>query len=119
MSTAPKKEPLLKVITSIKEAKDLTHSEKTEFLSKGYYIKDAREKEQISQFNKVQYQEKFTNPSTNGFYQYVTQDGLLRYGLVIVRPAQLQQHFATDDSFVIDFDNDSAGQAYVVDAPKF
>ena len=118
LTVSPKKEPLVKVITNIKEAKDLTSAEKTEFLSKGYYIKDSREKDQISQFNKVQYQEKFTSPLTNGFYQYVTQDGLLRYGLVIVRPSQLQQHFATDDSFVIDFDNDAPGQAYVVDATK-
>jgi hypothetical protein len=96
------------------KVKKLTDSDKQTLLTQGYVIVDDRAKEEKSEFGAVDYLKKFTNPTDSGFYSYITKVGGLRYGLIIVRPKQLQQDFATDDSIVIDLES-GKGNAYIKD----
>jgi len=100
------------------KARGLRDDEKKDLQVKGYYIRDSRKKEKYAKFGAFQYNNKFQNPTSSGFYPYLTKSGGLRYGLILVRPWQLQQHFATDDSIVIDLDSGEEGKAYIADASK-
>ena len=113
---ASKKINLVKVVkTSDKEeVKKLTQSDKETLMTQGYVIVDDRAADQKSTFGAVDYIKKFINPDESGFYPYVTKMGGLRYGLVIVRPKQLQQDFATDDTLVIDLESKN-GTTYIKD----
>jgi hypothetical protein len=113
---ANKKIDLVKVVkaTDKDEVKKLTQSDKETLMTQGYVIIDERAQDQKSSFGAVDYLKKFTNPTDSGFYSYVTKLGGLRYGLLIVRPKQLQQDFATDDTLVIDLDS-KEGNTYVRD----
>lgn len=113
---ATKKINLVKVVkTSDKEeAKKLNQSDKETLLTQGYVIVDDRAPDQKSTFGAVDYLKKFINPAESGFYSYVTRLGGLRYGLLLVRPKQLQQDFATDDTLVVDLDSKD-GTTYIKD----
>lgn len=94
--------------------KKLTDSQKKTLLTQGYVIVDERAQDEKSTFGAVDYLKKFINPPESGFYSYVTKLGGLRYGLILVRPKQLQQDFATDDVVVVDLESKS-GTAYIKD----
>jgi hypothetical protein len=113
---ANKKIELVKVVkpSDKEEVKKLTQSDKKALLTQGYVIVDDRAVEQKSTFGAVDYLKKFINPNESGFYSYVTKLGGLRYGLLIVRPKQLQQDFATDDTLVVDLDSKD-GTTYIKD----
>ena len=96
------------------KVKKLTDSQKQTLLTQGYVIVDDRAPAQKSSFGAVDYLKKFTNPTDSGFYSYVTKLGGLRYGLILVRPKQLQQDFATDDVLVVDLDAKD-GSTYIKD----
>lgn len=112
-SQAPKKLKLIQP-TDKDEVKKLTQSGKETLLTQGYVIVDARAVDEKSTFGAVDYLKKFTNPDESGFYSYITKMGGLRYGLLIVRPKQLQQDFATDDTLVVDLDSKD-GTTYIKD----
>jgi hypothetical protein len=113
---ASKKIDLVKVVkpSDKEEVKKLTDHDKQTLMTQGYVIVDDRAESQKSSYGAVDYIKKFTNPTDSGFYSYVTKLGGLRYGLLIVRPKQLQQDFATDDTLVIDLDS-KEGNTYVRD----
>lgn len=113
---ASKKIDLVKVVkpTDKDEVKKLTQHDKETLMTQGYVIVDDRAQEQKSTYGAVDYLKKFTNPVESGFFTYVTKLGGLRHGLLIVRPKQLQQDFATDDTLVIDLDAKD-GTAYIKD----
>ena len=96
------------------KVKKLNDSQKQTLLTQGYVIVDDRAANEKSSFGAVDYLKKFINPVDTGFYSYVTKLGGLRYGLILVRPKQLQQDFATDDTIVIDLDSKD-GTAYIKD----
>lgn len=96
------------------EVKKLTQSDKETLLTQGYVIVDDRAAAEKSSFGVVDYLKKFTNPDESGFYSYITKLGGIRYGLLLVRPKQLQQDFATDDTLVIDLDS-KEGTTYIKD----
>lgn len=109
----------VKVITQPpKNPKSLTPQNKSDLLTKGYVIIDKRTDDQKSKFGPYQFVEKFSNPQKTGFYPYITHNGGIRFGFVILRPHQLQQHLATNDAIVIDLDSDEPGQSYLVDPAK-
>jgi hypothetical protein len=110
---AAKKLKLVKS-TDTAEAKKLGKTDKETLLTQGYVIIDDRAKDEKSSYGAVDYLKKFTNPDESGFYSYITKLGGLRYGLLIVRPKQLQQDFATDDTLVIDLDSKD-GTTYIKD----
>lgn len=112
-SKAPKKLKLIQP-TDKDEVKKLTQSGKETLLTQGYVIVDDRAVDEKSTFGAVDYLKKFTNPDESGFYSYITKLGGLRYGLLIVRPKQLQQDFATDDTLVVDLDSKD-GTTYIKD----
>lgn len=110
----------VKVVTTDDDkskTKELTDSQKSTLLTQGYVIVDDRDAGEKSSFGVVDYMKKFTNPTESGFYSYITALGGLRYGLMLVRPKQLQQDFATDDTIVIDLEGEK-GCAYIKDASK-
>jgi hypothetical protein len=113
---ANKKIDLVKVVkpSDKEEVKKLTQSDKETLLTQGYVIIDDRAPSDKSSYGAVDYLKKFINPSESGFYSYVTKLGGLRYGLLIVRPKQLQQDFATDDTLVVDLDSKD-GTTYIKD----
>jgi hypothetical protein len=109
----------VKVVTQPpKNPKSLTPENKSDLLTKGYVIIDKRKDDQKSKFGPYQFVEKFTNPQSTGFYPYITHNGGIRFGLVILRPHQLQQHLSTSDAIVVDLDSENSGQAYLVDATQ-
>jgi hypothetical protein len=110
---APKIE-LVTVTQNKEKLKKLNDSQKKTLLTQGYVIIDDRAKDEKSSYGAVDYLKKFTNPTESGFYSYVTKLGGLRYGLIIVRPKQLQQDFATDDTIVVDLEAKD-GTAYIKD----
>jgi hypothetical protein len=110
---AAKKIELVK-LEDKEKVKKLTDSQKQTLLTQGYVIVDDRAPAQKSSFGAVDYLKKFTNPTDSGFYSYVTKLGGLRYGLILVRPKQLQQDFATDDVLVVDLDAKD-GSTYIKD----
>lgn len=113
---ATKKVELVKVVkpSDKEEVKKLTQHDKQTLLTQGYVIVDDRNASQKSSYGSVDYLKKFTNPTDSGFYSYITKAGGIRYGLLIVRPKQLEQDFATDDTLVIDLDS-KKGNTYVKD----
>lgn len=113
---ATKKIKLVKVVkpSDKAEVKKLAQKDKETLLTQGYVIVDDRPVEDKSTYGVVDYLGKFTNPDCSGFYSYISKVGLLNYGLLIVRPKQLHQDFATDDTLVIDLDS-SKGTTYVRD----
>lgn len=113
---APKKLKLVKKENK-DQAKALTSEQKETLLTQGFVIVDDRKAEEKSKFGVVDYVKKFSNPTDSGFYSYVTKTGNLRYGLILVRPKQLQQNFSTDDSIVIDLESEK-GNAYIKDNNK-
>lgn len=110
---AAKKIELVKMENKEK-VKKLNDSQKSTLMTQGYVIVDDRDSGEKSTFGAVDYLKKFINPVDSGFYSYVTKLGGLRYGLVLVRPKQLQQDFATDDVLVIDLDSKD-GTTYIKD----
>lgn len=102
------------VVTKDDDMSDLTESEKSEVLSKGYIVIDKRKEEEKSKFGLVKYEEKFTAPDESGFYSYLTQSGSLRYALIVTKLLQLDRHFPLDKSLVLDLDSSKAGQSYFV-----
>ena len=98
------------------KSKGMTEQQKKDLQIKGYYIRDSRKKEKYAKFGAFEYNNKFQNPVKTGFYPYVTRAGGIRYGLILVRPWQLQQHFATDDDIVVDLDSGDKGNAYIAPA---
>ena len=102
----------------VEKAKALAPEKKKEVMTKGFAIVDNRPYKKKSHFGELAFINKFTNPSESGFYPYVTKTGELRYGFMLVRPIQLQEHFATDDTIVIDLDSSEKGVAYVEDTKK-
>ena len=113
---ATKKIDLVKVVkpTDKDEVKKLTQSDKETLMTQGYVIVDDRTPDQKSTFGAVDYLKKFINPDESGFYPYITRLGGLRYGLVLVRPKQLQQDFTTDDTLVVDLEAKD-GTTYIKD----
>ena len=110
---AAKKIELVKMENKDK-VKKLTDSQKSTLMTQGYVIVDDRSAGEKSTFGAVDYLKKFINPADSGFYSYVTKLGGLRYGLILVRPKQLQQDFATDDVLVVDLDSKD-GTTYIKD----
>jgi hypothetical protein len=96
------------------KVKKLTDSQKKTLLTQGYVIVDDRAANEKSTFGAVDYLKKFINPPESGFYSYVTKLGGLRYGLILVRPKQLQQDFGTDDVLVLDIESKN-GTTYIKD----
>jgi hypothetical protein len=113
---SPKAAKKLKLIksTDTAEAKKLGKEDKQTLLTQGYVIIDDRAKDEKSSYGAVDYIKKFINPPESGFYSYVTKLGGLRYGLILVRPKQLQQDFATDDVLVLDVEAND-GTTYIKD----
>jgi hypothetical protein len=99
------------------QVKNLTAKQKETLLTQGFVIIDDRGAAEKSKFGATDYEKTFSNPTEPGFYSYVTTTGNLRYGLILVRPKQLQQNFSTDDSIVIDLES-GKGDAYIKDNTK-
>jgi hypothetical protein len=97
------------------EVAKLTPKQKETLLTQGFIVIDNRPTDKKSKFGVVDYIKKFQNPTESGFYPYVTKVGTLNYGLILVRPKQLQQNFATDDAIVINLDAKEKGMAYLTD----
>ena len=97
------------------EVANLTPKQKETLLTQGFIVIDNRPADKKSKFGVVDYIKKFQNPTETGFYPYVTKVGTLNYGLILVRPKQLQQNFATDDAVVINLDAKEKGMAYLTD----
>lgn len=97
------------------EVAKLTTKQKETLLTQGFIVIDNRPSDKKSKFGVVDYIKKFQNPTETGFYPYVTKVGTLNYGLILVRPKQLQQNFATDDAVVINLDAKIKGSAYLTD----
>lgn len=112
-STAAKKLKLVKS-TDTAEAKKLGKEDKQKLLTQGYVIIDDRDSGEKSSFGVVDYIKKFINPTESGFYSYITRLGGLRYGLILVRPKQLQQNFSIDDTLVIDLEGNE-GTTFIKD----
>ncbi len=110
----------IKIVTK-KDKEDITNLSKEErenLMTQGYVVIDNRPQEAKSRFGVVDYVKKFQNPDQSGFYPYITKAGTINYGLILVRPKQLQQHFATDDAIVIDLDASEKGTAYLKDVKR-
>jgi hypothetical protein len=114
------KENTVKVIKKedTAEVKNLTGKQKEDVLTQGFVVIDNRTADKKSKFGIVDYVKKFQNPTESGFYPYITKVGTINYGLILVRPEQLQQNFATDDAIIIDLDADVKGTAYVEDSTR-
>ena len=93
----------------------LSDKEREDVMTQGFVVVDKRTADKKSKFGVVDYVKKFHNPTESGFYPYVTRVGTINYGLILVRPKQLQQNFSTDDAIVINLDADVKGTAYVED----
>lgn len=111
---ASKKLELVTLTENKEKLKALNNTQKETLLTQGYVIVDDRDAGEKSSYGAVDYLKKFTNPTESGFYSYITKLGGLRYGLILVRPKQLQQDFATDDTVVIDLEAKD-GTAYIKD----
>jgi hypothetical protein len=94
---------------------NLNEAEKEQLATKGFLIIDNRDETKKSKFAPVNLALKFTNPTDTGFYPYLTDSGEIRYGLIIVRPSQLNLNFAIDDAIVVDL---SENRAYLEDLKK-
>jgi hypothetical protein len=112
-----KVESLLKVVSvqDKQEVAKLSQKEKETLLTQGFVVVDNRPVDKKSKFGVVDFVKKFQNPAESGFYPYITKVGTINYGLILVRPKQLQQHFATDDAIIINLDAKEKGMSYLVD----
>jgi hypothetical protein len=97
------------------EVLKLDEKQRKDVMTQGFVVVDKRPVDKKSKFGVVDYVKKFQNPTESGFYPYVTSTGTINYGLILVRPKQLQQDFATDDAIVINLDSEDKGSAYIVD----
>lgn len=97
---------------------NLTPEQKESLLTQGFLVLDSRKAEEKSLFGALESVKKFQNPTSSGFYPYITKAGSLNYGLILVRPKQLQQGFSTDDAVVINLDATEKGMAYLCDVQK-
>ena len=120
--TQPKKESVKDVEIVLRKdvarAKGLTEDKKKELMTTGIAVIDNRKEDKKSKWGEVEFINKFSNPTESGVYTYITKFGELRFALILVRPAQLQQHFVTDDSVVIDLDASDKGYAYLTDTKR-
>jgi hypothetical protein len=114
MPVTDKVEGSLKVVTTENtvEATKLPKEKKEKLLSKGYVIIDKRNDDQASKFGVIEYENKFTNPQTSGFGQYLTQEGKLHEALFLLKPINLDTQFNQDKVIVVDLYNDK-GNTYV------
>jgi len=115
-----RKENQVEVVTKAENArvKNLSAPQKEELLTQGFVVVDKRKDSDKSKFGVLDFVKKFQNPTESGFYPYITKVGTINYGLILVRPKQLQQAFSTDDSIVINLDSSEKGLAYLVDTSK-
>jgi len=97
------------------EVLKLDEKQRKDVMTQGFVIIDKRPVDKKSKFGAVDYVKTFQNPVESGFYPYITTTGNINYGLILVRPKQLQQDFATDDAIIINLDADDKGTAYVAD----
>lgn len=95
---------------------ELNDEQKTTLATKGYVINDSRKETQKAKIVSEQYPEKFANPFEDGIYPYISETGDIAMGLVFLRPAQLQEHLATDKAIVVSLESEN-GHAFIVD-PK-
>lgn len=111
-------DPALKVVTfsETNEAIKLDDEGKKKLFKDGYAIVDKRKHEDKSKFGLVKYEETFSNPTCPGFYPYLTELGLLRYGLVLIKPLSFINGFSNNNAIVIDLEAKKSGQAYIVPA---
>jgi hypothetical protein len=95
--------------------KNLSKEQKEDVLTNGFLVLDNRQAAEKSTFGVLDSVKKFQNPGDSGFYPYISRSGSLNYGLILVRPKQLQQGFSTDDAVVINLDASEKGMAYLCD----
>lgn len=100
--------PSVSVVTPATLTKNHDDNVKAKAMSKGFAIVDNRQSEQKSSFGLVKYPELFSNPTDSGFYSYLTENGKIRYGLILTKPLKLNNHFSTDEAIVLDLKNDHA-----------
>lgn len=110
----PVVKPKVYVVKAGDDLSELNDDQKREVLSRGMVVIDHRSDEEKSKFGLLKYEEKFTNPTDSGFYSYLTNSGSLRYALIITKPLQLDRHFPTDESIVVDLSSSQPGQSYFV-----
>jgi hypothetical protein len=112
-----RKDNQIEVVTKAEKerVKNLSVPEKADVMTQGFTIIDKRKPEQKSKFGVLEGVKKFQNPTCSGFYPYITRHGSLNFGLILVRPKQLQQGFSTDDAIVIDLDAADKGTGYLQD----
>lgn len=106
----------LKLITSKDnaEVKKLAEAQKEKLLTDGYLILDKRAEEQKTKFGLFNYAAQFSTPNETGFYSYITENGGLRLGLIIVCPQRLKSEKNFGDMLVIDLDSKDDMKAYSV-----
>lgn len=113
----PKK---LKVVdfNEVGKFKDLAEHSKKEVATKGFAIVDNRPEEEKSDLGIFKFEETFTNPTSTGFYPYVTQMGTIRHGLIITNTEALVAGYSHPKALVVDLESTRKGQAYEVDVDK-
>lgn len=119
-AVVPFKEAALSVVTldTILKTSAIAEVNKKEIFERGYAIIDKRAEEEKSKVGLVKYTEKFSNPIDSGFYVYVTEMGLLRHGLVLVKPMLLFSGFVSNSALVLDLDAEKKGQTYTAELSK-
>lgn len=111
-------EPEIRLFKKGQDLSMLNDSQKLAVLNDGYFILDKRAEDKKSKIGLFKYTESFSNPSSSGFYSYITQRGSLRYGLVLVKPVSLRKDFSSAENIVLDLDANKQGQAYRVGYDK-
>lgn len=101
--------PSVRVLSTSDDLGSLSDSQREKIFTDGYVVIDKRKEDQKSKFGLEKFEEKFTNPTSSGFYPYVTQTGSIRYGIVLVSPVSLNPRFNADESLVVDL---SSGITY-------
>ena len=114
----------------VEKAKQLSSEQKKELYAKGYAVIDHRNSSQKSKLGIFQFEQNFRNPDMSGFYNYITEQGHLRRGLVLYHPATFLKGFASEETLVIDLEKEGgavlykcpSNQVYVkdrIEVPKF
>lgn len=117
---APVKKPKIEIIEGTSTLTSSTAPDvRKKVLDTGYAIVDNRRNEEKSKFGIINVPSKFTNPTTSGFYTYISTAGTLRYGVILVRPTMLRKGFSTESSLVLDLEADTPGVAYTTEEPIF
>lgn len=114
---APKKElpvPDIKLFKQGEDLSELTDAEKVNVIRDGYYLLDKRAEDKKSKLGLFKYTDTFTNPTTSGFYSYITSRGTLRYALVLDRPISLRKNFTSNEDIVLDLGKTEDAFAYRV-----